>query len=210
MMPRIAVILVAVAGLAVAWVLTRADPQTRPSTQPTTWESDMKYQTATFAAGCFWGVQSTFEKLPGVIHTRVGYTGGKMATPSYEDVCTDLTGHAEALEIEFDPQVVSYQQLLNVFFENHDPTTMNRQGPDVGTQYRSAIFYHSPDQKGEAEAEKARREASGDYVAPIVTQILPAGPFYAAEDYHQFYFDKHGVDWTCHNGNGKKPAAAAK
>jgi peptide-methionine (S)-S-oxide reductase len=201
---------VLVLGLAAAWVFTRAQSPTRPSTQPTTWESDMKYQTATFAAGCFWGVQSTFEKLPGVIHTRVGYTGGTMDRPSYEDVCTNLTGHAEAIEIEFDPNVITYQKLLNVFFENHDPTTINRQGPDEGTQYRSAIFYHSPEQKAQAEAEKARREASGDYAAPIVTQIVAAGPFFAAEDYHQFYFDKHGVNWSCHSGNGKKSQATAK
>jgi peptide-methionine (S)-S-oxide reductase len=203
-------IMVVMVGLAAAWVFTRADSQTRPSGQPTTWESNMKYQTATFAAGCFWGVQSTFEKLPGVIHTRVGYTGGTMPNPSYEDVCTDQTGHAEALEIEFDPTVITYQKLLNVFFENHDPTTMNRQGPDAGTQYRSAIFYHSPEQKAAGEAEVARRAASGDYINPIVTQIVAAGPFYAAEDYHQFYFDKHGVEWSCHNGNGKKPEAATK
>jgi peptide-methionine (S)-S-oxide reductase len=167
----------------------------------------MRYETATVAAGCFWGVQSTFEKVPGVIHTRVGYTGGTMANPSYEDVCTDQTGHAEALEIEFDPKVVTYKQLLDIFFENHDPTTVDRQGPDAGTQYRSAIFYHTPEQKAEAEAEKATRDASGDYVGPLVTQIVPAGPFYAAEDYHQFYFDKHGMQWSCHFGNGKKATA---
>jgi peptide-methionine (S)-S-oxide reductase len=164
----------------------------------------MKTETATFAAGCFWGVQSTFEKVPGVVSTRVGYTGGAMPNPTYEDVCTDQTGHAEAIEIVFDPAKVSYQKLLEIFFENHDPTTMDRQGPDEGNQYRSAIFYHSPEQKAQAEAEKEKRDESGEYVGPIVTQIVPAGPFYSAEEYHQFYYDKHGVTWSCHFGNGKK------
>lgn len=164
----------------------------------------MKTETATFAAGCFWGVQSTFEKVPGVVSTRVGYSGGSMPDPTYEDVCTDRTGHAESIEIVFDPSKVSYQTLLNVFFDNHDPTTMNSQGPDFGTQYRSVIFYHSPEQKALAEAEKKRRNDSGEYVGPIVTQIVPAAPFYAAEDYHQFYYDKHGMTYTCHFGNGKK------
>ncbi len=187
-----------------ACLLAAPETQPSPSTQPTTQESQMKTETATFAAGCFWGVQSTFEKIPGVISTRVGYTGGKTSDPTYEDVCTDTTGHAEAIEIVFDPSKVSYQTLLNTFFENHDPTTMNRQGPDVGIQYRSAIFYHSPEQEKLAEAKKERRDESGDYTAPLVTQIVPAGTFWPAEEYHQFYYDKHGMTYTCHFGNGKK------
>jgi peptide-methionine (S)-S-oxide reductase len=170
--------------------------------------SNIKTETATFAAGCFWGVESTFRKVPGVLKTRVGYTGGKMKNPSYEDVCTDETGHAEAIDIEFDPARVSYQDLLNVFFENHDPTTVDRQGPDVGNQYRSAIFYHSPEQEKAAEAEKDKRDESGDYVGPIATQIVAAGVFYPAEDYHQRYFELRGVNWSCHSGNGKKATAA--
>lgn len=187
------------------WLMA-AGPQTQPtpSTQPTTREMPVQTETATFAAGCFWGVQSTFEKIPGVLGTRVGYSGGSMPNPTYEDVCTDAAGHAESIEIVFDPQKVSYQTLLNIFFDNHDPTTMNRQGPDFGTQYRSVIFYHSPQQKALAEAEKKRRNDSGQYVGPIVTQIIPAGPFFSAEEYHQFYYDKHGITWSCHTGDGKR------
>jgi len=207
-MTRVLTIMLALAVVGAAWVFVRGDEKdsnlAAVATRPTTWESDMNYETATFAAGCFWGVQSTFQRLPGVIHTRVGYSGGHTQNPTYEDVCTDATGHAESIEIQFDPKVVSYQKLLETFFENHDPTTMNRQGPDAGTQYRSVIFYHSPEQKAAAEAEKSKRDKSGDYVGPIVTQIVPAAPFYAAEDYHQYYFAKLGEDWVCHSGNGKK------
>jgi peptide-methionine (S)-S-oxide reductase len=205
-MIRTLTIVMAICVIGVLWVLVRGQdqPGIKGINTATTWESNMNYETATFAAGCFWGTQSTFERIPGVIHTRVGYTGGSTSNPSYEDVCTDLTGHAESVDIQFDPKIVTYQQLLNVFFENHDPTTVNQQGPDFGTQYRSVIFYHTPEQKALAEAEKARRNASGDYVGPIVTQIVPAGPFYPAEDYHQFYYEKQGVEWTCHTGNGKK------
>jgi peptide-methionine (S)-S-oxide reductase len=205
-MIRTITVVSAICVIGVLWVLVRAqdEPGLKQVNKPTTWESNMDYETATFAAGCFWGSQSTFDRVPGVIHTRVGYTGGSTTNPSYEDVCTDLTGHAESVDIQFDPKKVTYQQLLNVFFDNHDPTTMNQQGPDFGTQYRSVIFYHSPEQKALAEAEKARRDASGEYTGPIVTQIVPAGPFYAAEDYHQFYFEKRGVEYTCHTGNGKK------
>lgn len=166
--------------------------------------NNMNTETATFAAGCFWGVQSTFQKVPGVISTRVGYTGGHTNNPSYRDVCTDTTGHAEAIEIIFDPEKVSYQKLLEVFFENHDPTTLDRQGPDIGDQYRSEIFFHSPQQQKLAEAEIEHRMASGDYARPIVTQIAAAGKFFTAEEYHQNYFAKQGVNWTCHVGNGKK------
>lgn len=152
---------------------------------------------ATFAAGCFWGVEATFRQIPGVTATRVGYTGGDMNNPTYKDVCTDRTGHAEAVEVEYDPAKVSYDQLLNVFWENHDPTQLNRQGPDFGSQYRSAIFYHSPEQQQQAQASKQSREKSGQYSRPVVTQIVPEATFFEAEDYHQQYLEKRGMA-TCH------------
>ena len=152
---------------------------------------------ATFAAGCFWGVEATFRQIPGVISTRVGYTGGEMPNPTYKDVCTDRTGHAEAVEVEFDPAQVSYDQLLKVFWENHDPTQLNRQGPDWGAQYRSAIFFHGPEQEAAARASKQALDNSGQYRKPIVTQIVPATMFYEAEDYHQQYLEKRGQA-TCH------------
>lgn len=152
---------------------------------------------ATFAAGCFWGVEATFRQIPGVTATRVGYTGGQMKDPTYKDVCTDTTGHAEAVEVDYDPERVSYQDLLNVFWENHDPTQLNRQGPDFGKQYRSAIFYHSPDQEQAAAASKEQLQKSGRFNRPIVTQIVPAVTFYEAEDYHQQYLEKRGLA-TCH------------
>jgi len=152
---------------------------------------------ATFAAGCFWGAEATFRQIPGVISTRVGYTGGNLANPTYKDVCTNRTGHAEAVEVEYDPAKVSYEDLLKVFWENHDPTQLNRQGPDWGTQYRSAIFYHSLDQEQAARASTAKLEKSGQYSRPIVTQIVPASTFYQAEDYHQQYLEKRGVA-SCH------------
>jgi len=152
---------------------------------------------ATFAAGCFWGVEASFRQIPGVTATRVGYTGGNMADPTYKDVCTDRTGHAEAVEVEYDAAKVSYDQLLSVFWENHDPTQLNRQGPDFGSQYRSAIFYHSPEQQQLAEASKLAREKSGQYRRPVVTQIVPEAKFYEAEDYHQQYLEKRGMA-TCH------------
>src|SRR6185295_16206009 len=145
---------------------------------------------ATFAAGCFWGVEATFRQIPGVIATRVGYTGGNFGNPTYRDVCTDRTGHAEAVEVEFNPSQVSYEQLLKVFWENHDPTQLNRQGPDYGTQYRSAIFFHSPDQEQAARESKEKLQNSGQFRGPIVTQITPAVTFYEAEDYHQQYLEK--------------------
>ena len=160
-------------------------------------EGAVKTERATFAAGCFWGVESAFRQVIGVIYTQVGYTGGRTADPSYKDVCTDTTGHAEAIEITFDPDKVSYRALVELFFKMHDPTQVNRQGPDVGTQYRSAIFYHSPEQKVAAEAAMAALEKSGKYKKPIATQILPAGPFYRAEEYHQRYFEKNGGP-ACH------------
>lgn len=155
--------------------------------------------TATFAAGCFWGVEATFRAIPGVVGTRVGYTGGTTVEPTYEDVCTDRTGHAEAVEVTYDPVRVSYDDLLGVFFDNHDPTTMNRQGPDEGSQYRSAIFYHSPEQQAAAERVVAERTAARVYPRPIVTQIVPAVAFHPAEEYHQRYLEKRGLA-TCHIG----------
>jgi len=151
---------------------------------------------ATFAAGCFWGVEAAFRQIKGVVSTQVGYTGGRTQNPSYEDVCTDRTGHAEAVEVTYDPSKVRYEDLLTVFWKNHDPTTPNRQGPDVGEQYRSAIFYHSPEQEAEAKTSKAHLESEHRFRRPIVTQILPAGPFYRAEEYHQQYLEKRGLS-TC-------------
>lgn len=147
---------------------------------------------ATFAAGCFWGIEDAFRKVKGVISTRVGYTGGRTKNPTYHDVCTDRTGHAEAVEVEYDPAKVSYEDLLNLFWSLHDPTTLNRQGPDVGTQYRSAIFFHTPDQEAAARASKEKLQASGRLKRPIVTELTPATEFYVAEEYHQQYVEKHG------------------
>jgi peptide-methionine (S)-S-oxide reductase len=152
---------------------------------------------ATFAAGCFWGVEATFRQLPGVLSTRVGYLGGKTNDPTYKEVCTDATGHAEAVEVDYDPSKLSYDKLLEVFWENHDPTQLNRQGPDWGTQYRSAIFFHSPQQEAEAKSSKQALENSGRFRKPIVTQIVPAETFYEAEDYHQQYLEKRGLA-SCH------------
>ena len=157
----------------------------------------IRMQKATFAAGCFWGVEATFRQLPGVVSTRVGYTGGHSENPTYQQVCTDRTGHAEAVEVEFDPAKIRYTDLLKVFWENHDPTQVNRQGPDWGTQYRTAIFFHSPEQQAEAEASKQSLDSSHRYSKPIATQIVPAGTFYPAEDYHQQYLEKRGLA-TCH------------
>jgi peptide-methionine (S)-S-oxide reductase len=157
----------------------------------------MNTETATFAAGCFWGVEATFRQIKGVKATAAGYTGGVLDNPTYEDVCTDRTGHAEAVEVQFDPREVSYEQLLQIFWANHDPTTVNRQGPDVGTQYRSAIFYHSPEQRAAAEAAKQQLAASGKFRREIVTEILPATAFWRAEDYHQQYLEKRGMS-SCH------------
>ncbi len=152
---------------------------------------------ATFAAGCFWGVEAAFRQIKGVSATAVGYIGGKSANPTYEQVCTDRTGHAEAVEVDYDPAQVSYEQLLKVFWENHDPTQLNRQGPDYGSQYRSAIFYHTPEQQAAAEASKAALAQSAKYRRPVVTEIVPADTFYRAEDYHQQYLEKRGLA-SCH------------
>ena len=148
---------------------------------------------ATFGAGCFWHVEDLLSKTKGVKSTKVGYTGGQLPNPTYEEVCTDKTGHAEAVEVEYDPDEISYGELLDVFWNNHNPTTLNRQGPDVGVQYRSAIFYHNDEQKEIAERSKVAVDQSGRYQDPVVTQIVPAPEFYKAEEYHQKYFKKHGL-----------------
>jgi peptide-methionine (S)-S-oxide reductase len=152
---------------------------------------------ATFGAGCFWGVEAAFRSTKGVKATAVGYEGGSMDNPSYEDVCTGRTGHAEVVQVEYDPSEISYEELLNVFWDNHNPTTLNRQGPDVGTQYRSVIFFHSPEQEAAARASMEQLSRSGRFSRPIVTQIEPAKPFYRAEEYHQQYLEKRGLA-SCH------------
>ena len=152
---------------------------------------------AYFAAGCFWGVEETFRQVPGVLDTAVGYMGGSTSNPTYEQVCSHRTGHAEAVEVSFDPSVVSYDRLLEVFWNAHDPTTLNRQGPDVGSQYRSAVFFVSPEQEARALAAKRRLDESGKYRRKVVTEISPAKEFYRAEEYHQQYLEKRGMP-SCH------------
>ncbi len=159
--------------------------------------SEMQVQKALFGAGCFWGVEAAYRQIKGVVSTAVGYAGGDFNNPTYRDVCTDRTGHAEVVEVTYDPARVSYDQLLNVFWENHNPTQLNRQGPDVGTQYRSVIFFNSPEQEAAAIASKEQLERSGRYKKPIVTEITQAPTFYIAEDYHQQYLEKRGLS-TCH------------
>ena len=152
---------------------------------------------ATFGAGCFWGVELTFQKTKGVTSTSVGYSGGTTHNPTYEEVCTGRSGHAEVVQVEFDPSIVSYEELLDVLWGCHDPTTLNRQGPDRGTQYRSAIYYHSPEQEASATASKAKADKSGRFSSPIVTEITSASEYYMAEDYHQKYLEKRGMG-SCH------------
>lgn len=154
-------------------------------------------QIATFGAGCFWGVEELFRKVAGVKDTAVGYMGGTTEHPTYEDVCTDATGHAEVVQVAYDPDEVSYDKLLDVFWDNHNPTTPNRQGPDVGSQYRSVIFFHTPEQEAAAKASKERLETSGKWNSPVVTEIVPAAMFYRAEEYHQRYLEKKGLT-SCH------------
>ncbi len=152
---------------------------------------------ATFGGGCFWGVEAAFRQIKGVISTQVGYMGGKMNNPTYEDVCTDETGHAEVVEVTFDPEKVTYEQILEVFWTKHDPTQVDRQGPDVGTQYRSVVFYHNDKQKTAALKSKEALDKSKKFRKPIATKILPATTFYRAEEYHQQYLEKRGLS-TCH------------
>jgi peptide-methionine (S)-S-oxide reductase len=147
---------------------------------------------ATFGAGCFWGVEYAFRHVKGVMDAAVGYMGGTLENPTYKDLCTDGTGHAEVVHVEFDPNVVSYEELLEIFWKIHDPTQMNRQGPDSGTQYRSVIFYHSEEQQTKAAESKNKLKNSGAFNKPIATEIAPASTFYRAEEYHQRYFEKHG------------------
>jgi peptide-methionine (S)-S-oxide reductase len=160
-------------------------------------DAAQKREVAMFGAGCFWGVEATFRKVPGVLDTAVGYSGGHTKNPTYKQVCTDKTGHAEVIRIEFDPAKISYKQLLEVFWANHDPTTVNRQGPDVGTQYRSVVFFFSPEQEAAAKTVKAELTRAKRFGRPIVTQIVPAGEFWRAEEYHQRYLEKKGLD-NCH------------
>ena len=162
----------------------------------------MKTETATFAAGCFWGVEKAFRQTSGVVATEVGYTGGHVSNPTYRRVCGGDTGHAEAVRVEYDPTKVTYERLLDIFWSRHDPTTLNRQGPDVGEQYRSAIFFHSPEQEAAAKASKERLSASGRNSQPIVTEIVPASTFYRAEEYHQLYLAKRGQA-SCPSNGGR-------
>ena len=160
-------------------------------------ESSPATQTAIFAAGCFWGVEETFRTTLGVVGTEVGYTGGTLENPTYEQVCSDGTGHAEAVKVVFDPGQISYDALLKIFYENHNPMCLNYQGPDFGSQYRSAVFFTTPEQQERAEKMKAAEQASGKWTKPVVTEIVPAPVFYSAEDYHQKYLMKRGLG-SCH------------
>jgi len=154
-------------------------------------------QMATFGAGCFWGVEADFRDVKGVADAAVGYSGGTLANPTYRDVCTGATGHAEVVQVTFDPAQVSYEKLLEVFFNLHDPTTLNSQGPDFGAQYRSAIFFHTPEQEASARAMKEKLQKSGRFARPIVTEIAPASQFYRGEEYHQRYLERRGLR-ACH------------
>ncbi len=154
---------------------------------------DKTLEKATFGAGCFWGIEAAYRQIEGVKSTQVGYLGGTFDNPTYSDVCNDNTGHAEVVEVQFDPSKVSYEMLLNVFWESHDPTTLNRQGPDIGTQYRSAIFYHSREQKEKAELSMEEMDNSGEFKNKIVTEITEASTFFVAEEYHQQYLEKRGL-----------------
>jgi len=194
-------LLMAAVVIAALTVLNRkAVVSAEPATKPTG-DLTMKTEQATFAGGCFWGVEASFSHTPGVVATQVGYTGGKLLNPTYEDVCTHTTGHAEAVLVTFDPSKISYAELLDVFWTAHDPTQLDRQGPDVGTNYRSAIFYHDDEQKRLAEASLKELTDRKIYKRPIVTEIVEAGKFWPAEDYHQHYFAKQGLGpEVCHVG----------
>ena len=180
-------------------VISPETKQTKKSTDKTSGEkvSNMNYKKATFGAGCFWGVEAVFQKLDGVIETSVGFMGGHTENPSYKDVCYTETNHAEVCEITYDPNVISYTDLLSVFFSLHDPTTLNRQGPDVGSQYRSAIFYYDDDQKARALDALKQIEDAKYYSKPVVTEVTPAQTFYKAEDYHQDYYKNKGITPHC-------------
>ncbi len=156
------------------------------------------FSKATFGAGCFWGVETAFRKINGVLSTQVGYCGGTTDNPTYKEVCTGKTGHAEVVQIEFNPDIVSYNELLEIFWNIHDPTTLNRQGPDIGTQYRSVIFYHNDEQQKLADALKSKLNLSGKFKNKIITEIVPHKEFFQAEDYHQQYFEKMGINPSCH------------
>lgn len=172
---------------------TRSDD--RQTTDTTMNENNqMQYEKAMFGAGCFWGVEHKFRGVEGVVETAVGYSGGNVENPTYQQVCSDTTGHAEVVLVNYDPKKVSYKRLVELFFDLHNPTQLNRQGPDVGRQYRSAVFYHNEDQKRVAEQAKAALAESGKYSKPIVTEISPAKPFWRAEEYHQRYLEKRGVE----------------
>jgi len=160
-------------------------------------EKPKRLETATFAAGCFWGVEGAFRNVKGVKYTRVGYAGGRFKNPTYEDVCSGKTAHAESVEVMYDPSQIPYEELLDAFWKMHDPTTPNRQGPDIGTQYRSVIFYHTPEQEKAARLSKKKLEKSGIFKRPVTTEIVPAKEFYEAEDYHQRYYEKHGLKQSC-------------
>ncbi len=179
----------AVAALAIP-LPSKSDTPKPPAGAPPT-------EKATFGAGCFWGVEAAFRKVGGVVSTRVGYMGGHTARPTYREVCTGATGHAEVVEVTFDPAKVPYERLLEVFWSVHDPTQLNRQGPDIGTQYRSVIFFHSPAQEAAAHASKTKLAQSGKYRRPVATALVPAAVFYPAEEYHQQYLQKRGLE-TCH------------
>ncbi len=159
----------------------------------------MTTEKATFGAGCFWGVESAFRAVKGVNEVISGYAGGHIKNPAYRDVCSGETGHAEVVQVEYDPSQVGYDELLEVFWNCHNPTTPNRQGPDVGTQYRSAIFFYTPEQEIAAKASREKLQQSGRWREPVVTEILPASEFYPAEEYHQRYFEKRGVQGHCHS-----------
>jgi peptide-methionine (S)-S-oxide reductase len=158
----------------------------------------VKTEVATFGTGCFWCTEAVFQELKGVVKVYSGYMGGHLANPSYEEVCSGATGHAECLQVFFDPEVLTYDELLEVFWESHDPTQLNRQGNDIGTQYRSAIFYHTEEQREKAEHYKTQLDKEGAYPNPIVTEITPATTFYPAEDYHQDYYNNHGSQPYCY------------
>jgi peptide methionine sulfoxide reductase msrA/msrB len=175
-----------------------AEKETKVTTQDSTKPTETAREVATLAGGCFWGMEEIIRKIPGVLDTSVGYTGGKTKKPTYREVCTGTTGHAEAVRIEFDPKKISYEEILGYFFRMHDPTTLNRQHNDVGTQYRSAIFYHSEAQKKSAELAAARADKSGKFKKPVVTEITAASEWYPAEDYHQDYLVKNPGGYNCH------------